>query len=230
MGAWDDLVGFGTALGNGVISVGKDMYFGAERTAEGLGMRGYDRTAAIGMENEYLVANLRSLVKGIVTAQDNPLFQLVSRILEKYYQWFPDDALEKVCKAASISTGYVAGRMVIGRQLALAIGLRIVSQIAATEAYQELAKKIGVSAAAGSTGVGTLLTLVMVQGVAQRASRASQRLRDRIPALWQELRSQRGLDVMYFLVEGPMSNYIDAIALAYRDLPTFQAEVRKLYQ
>jgi hypothetical protein len=230
MGAWDDLVGFGTALGNGVVSVAKDMYFGAERTAEGLGVRGYDRTAAIGLENEFLVKNLVDLVRGVVTAQDNPLYQLVVDILEKYYEWFPDDALEKVAKAASISTGYVGGRMLIGRQLAVAIAIRIVTQIAATEAYKELAKKIGVSAAAGSTGVGTLITLVMVQGVGQRASRASQRLRGRNPTLWQNLRSKRGRDMLYFLVEGPMANYIDAIDLACRNRPLFEQEVRKLYQ
>jgi len=229
MDAWDDLVGFSTALGNGMVSVAKDMYFGAERTAEGLGVRGYDRTAAIGLENEFLVKNLIDLVKGAVTAPDNPLYQLVVDILNRYYEWFPEDALQKVAKAASISAGYVTGRMVIGRQLAVAIALRVVTQIAATEAYQELAKKIGVSSAAGSTGVGTLITLVMVQGVAQRSSRASQRLRDRNAALWQELRSKRGRDMLYFLVEGPMANYMDAIDLAYRDRALFEAEVRKLY-
>jgi len=230
MGAWDDVLGFGTALGNGMVSVAKDMYFGAERTAEGLGVRGYDRTAAIGLENEYLVKNLVDLVRGVVTAPDNPLYQLVVDILQKYYEWFPEDALNKVAKAASISAGYVTGRMVIGRQLAVAIAFRIVTQIAATEAYQELAKKIGMSSAAGTTGVGTLITLVMVQGVAQRASRASQRLRDRNAALWQELRNNRGRDMIYFLVEGPMAPYMDGIDLAYRDRELFQQEVRKLYQ
>ena len=230
MGAWDDLVGFGTALGNGVISVGKDMYFGVERTAEGLGVRGFDRTAAIGLENEYLVNNLTDLVRFVVTAQDNPMYQLVVDILQKYYDCFPEDALQKVAKAASLSTGYVSGRMLIGRQLAVAIAIRIVTQIAATEAYKELATKIGVSSAAGATGVGTLITLVMVQGVGQRSSRASQRLRARNPALWQELRTKRGRDMLYFLVEAPMADYMDAIDLAYRNRPLFEQEVRKLYQ
>lgn len=234
MGAWDDLVGFGTALGNGIVSVGKDMYFGAERSAEGLGVRGYDRMAEIGLEDEYLVDNLKDLVS-LATSPDNPLHKLIAQILEKYYGFFPDDALDKVAKAASISTGYLTGRMVIGRQLVLAITYRIFAQIVATEAYKELAKKIGLASAGGASGVatagvGTVVFLTMMQGVAQRASKASYRLKVRNFSLWQDLRSKHGLDMLYFLVEGPMAKYMDAIDLAYKNRPLFEQEVRKLYQ
>jgi len=230
VGFLDDMVSYGTALGNGVISVGKDMYFGAERTAEGLGVRGYDRMAEIGLENQYLVTQLTNLVRTAVNLRDNPLYQIITTILGKYYEKFPDDALEKLCKASSIALGYGVGRMVIGKALAEAVAVRIAVQIAETAAYKEFAKKIGISAGAGATGVGTLITLVMGQGVGQRASRASQRLRARYPALWSELRARSGLDMIYFLVEGPMKQYMDAIDLATSNPTQFQIEVRRIYR
>jgi hypothetical protein len=231
VGAFDDLVSFSTALGNGIVSVGKDMYFGAERTAEGLGVRGYDRMAEIGLENQYLLDLLINLVRGAVTLQDNPLYKIVRTILEKYYQYFPDDVQAKLCKAAAIAVGYGTGRMVVGRMLAQAIALRIVVAIAETEAYKELVKKIGVAeAGAGAPLVGTLITLVMTQGVGQRSSRASRRLMDRNKTLWIELRNQSGLDMIYFLVESPMAPYMDAIDLATNAPQQFVIEVRKAYQ
>lgn len=230
MGAWDYLYDVGAALGNGVVSVGVDLYYGAERTAEGLGVSGWDRTAQIGFENEYLVNHLLNLVKSAPTAAENPLFKLITTILKRYYDKFPDDALQKIAKAAGIGGGYMAGRMIIGKAIAEKIALRIAAQIAATAAYRQFAQKIGVSAAAGSTGVGAVITLVMLQGVAQRASKASQRLKARNIQLWNDLRNQQGLDMLYFLVEAPLAQYMDAIDLAHRNAPLLEQEIQRIYQ
>lgn len=227
MGLWDTLAGVGTALGKGVFSVAQDLYFGAERTAEGLGIRGSNRSTEIGQENEYLV----SLLKDLVTGRGNPLLRLIKKILEKYYEQFPDEAMEQLAKAAQIGVGYMAGRLVIGKKLAELIALRLATQIAATAAYRQLATKIGVAIGAGATGVGMLITLVMVQGVGQRASQASQRLKVRNLSLWNDLRyNQGGLDMLYFLVEGPLANHMDAIDLAHRNPALFKMQVQKLYQ
>jgi hypothetical protein len=229
MGLFDNIVSFGTALRIGVISVGKDVYFGAERTAEGLGAGGYDRAAEIGLENDFLVHLLPRLFRGVVRFKDSPLYQIVETILEKYYEKFPEDALNTRINAAGITTGYLGGRMGIGRILAGEIAARIAVQIAETTAYKELAKKLGVSAAADSTGVGIPIGLIMAQGVAQRASRASQRLKSRNQMLWSLLRAQAGLDMIYFLVEDPMAQYLDAIDLATSNPTQFEIEVRKVY-
>jgi hypothetical protein len=230
MGMFDYLYDVGAALGNGVVSVGVDLYYGAERTAQGLGASGWDRTAEIGAENEYLVGHLIALVRSAPNAPNNPLYRLITTILKAYYDQFPEDALQKVAKAAGIGGAYMVGRMVIGKALAEKIALRIAAQIAATAAYRQFATKIGVSAAAGSTGVGAVITLVMVQGVAQRASKASQRLKARNVSLWNDLRRQQGLDMLFFLVEAPLAKYMDAIDLAHRNAPLFRQEVQRLYQ
>jgi hypothetical protein len=209
--------------------VATDLYLGAERTAEGLGARGWDRTGEIGLENEYLVRHLTELVKSPVTMRNNPLYKLITTILERYYQEFPDDALAKIAKAASIGGGYMAGRMLIGKALAEKIAVVLATKIAATAAFRQLATKLGVSAAAGSTGIGVVITLVMLQGVGQRASKASQRLQARNPQLWSELRRQNGLDMIFFLVEQPLANYMDAIELARCNKAMFDKDIRLLY-
>ncbi|MBI4903972.1 MAG: hypothetical protein HY820_10075 [Acidobacteria bacterium] len=226
----DDLIDVGKSIGNGIASVVVDLGYGAERTAEGLGIRGVDRIAQIGAENEYLANHLTNLVKGVITAADNPLFRLILKILEKYYEHIPEEILNKIGRTALKGAAYMGGRMVIGKKIAELIAIEIAKRVAATEAYKQLAKKIGVSAAAGATGVGVVITLAMVQGVAQRASKASQRLRSRNPQLWVELRNQGGLDMLFFLVEGPMEKYLNAIELAMRDKALFEEEIRKEYK
>lgn len=229
MGAWDYLVDFGTALGKGVVSVGEDLVGGVERTAQGLGVSGWDRSAEIGTENSLLVDILIALVKSAPDAPENPLFKIITRILEAYYDKFPDDALQKIYKAAAIGGGYMAGRMIIGKKLAEAVAKRIIARIAASAAFKQLATKIGVSAAAGSTGVGIVITLVMVQGVGQRASKASKRLKQRNRKLWDKLRAEGGLDMLYFLVEEPMAKYMDAIDMAANHAKIFEQELKDVY-
>ncbi|BDC51875.1 hypothetical protein F183_A41900 [Bryobacterales bacterium F-183] len=229
MGAWDHLIDFGTALGKGVVSVGEDLVGGVERTAQGLGTSGTARMSEIGTENAYLVDILIALVKSAPDAPENPLFKIITRILEAYYEKFPEDALQKIYKTAAIGAGYMAGRMIIGKKLAEAIAKRLIARIAASTAFKQLATKLGVSAAAGSTGVGIVITLVMVQGVGQRASKASKRLKARNRKLWDALRTEKGLDMLYFLVEEPMSKYMDAIDMATNHATLFEQELKDVY-
>jgi hypothetical protein len=77
----DDLVDVGTALGKGVCSAGMDIVYGIERTGEGLGIRGADRVAQIGSENEYLAKLLVELLKHGVTTIQSPLFRIIVEIL-----------------------------------------------------------------------------------------------------------------------------------------------------
>ena len=84
------------------------------------------------------------------------------------------------------------------------------------------------SAAAGSTGVGIPITLLMLQGVGQRASYASGRLRASHPELWAKLRAKRGMDMLYFLVEGPMAKHLELITAAKKNSLQWQIHVKNL--
>ncbi len=230
MGFFDDVADVATALGNGVYSVGEDIFYGAERTVEGIGLAGFDRSAEIGIENEYLARNLTALAKYGLQGPNSPLREIIVKILERYYGSFPEVAIRKLAKAAGIGGAYVAGRLVLGKKLATTIAVKVAKRIAATTAYKQLAKKLGVSGAAGATGVGAVVSLAMLQGVAQRASKASKRLKSKHPALWKDLRRQKGLDMLFFLVEKPLAKYLNAIEAAHKNSPLFQREVTKMYQ
>lgn len=62
--------------------------------------------------------------------------------------------------------------------------------------------------------VGVLNTLLKTQGVLQAASKASHRLHASSPMLWQFFRSRGGMDLIFFLVEDYLKEYVDRIGLA----------------
>lgn len=66
-------------------------------------------------------------------------------------------------------------------------------------AFKQLAKRLGIAAGSAASGVGWVITLIVCQGVAQRASDASRRLRVRSPKLYEKLRSSERLDLLFFL-------------------------------
>jgi hypothetical protein len=227
---WDDLVDVTTALGRGIYSVGQDIVLGVERTGEGFGAGGSGRQIQIARENEIIVGLIRDLFRYGIDAPQSPLFRIISMILEEYYAKFPEEALRKLAKAAGIGGAYVLGRMVIGKALVTAVAKVIAVKLAASAAYKQLAKKLAVSAGAGATGIGVPITLLMIQGVAQRASDASMRLRKNFPQLHRKLRAANGLDMLFFLVEKPLDKHLRAIAEAQKNTKLFEQRVQKVYQ
>ena len=180
----DDAVDVVTALGKGVYSVGQDVVLGVERTGEGLGRGGDGRMATIGCENRAMVSLVEGFVKYGISDQRSPLYKSIVHVLEHYYSFFPEQAINALAKQAGIGAGYTVGRMVIGKKLATAVATRIATTIAASAAYKQIAKRIGVSAGASATGIGTPIGLLMMQGFMQRSSHASVRLRAKNPQLY----------------------------------------------
>jgi hypothetical protein len=107
-----------------------------------------------------------------------------------------------------IGGGYLSGRMIIGKQIATLLARRIAARIAATETFKLLAKRLGVSAAAGASGIGIPITLLMVQGTLERAGQASRRLAASFPKLHAMLK-QRDLDMAWFLIEPHLDDLRD---------------------
>jgi len=101
--------------------------------------------------------------------------------------------------------------MVLSKKLAEAIALRIATTIAATTVYKTLASKISVSSGASATGIGAPIGLLMMQGVLQRSSIASQRLKINRPKLHNIMQQNGNLQFIYFIVEKPMEKYIHSI-------------------
>lgn len=228
MGFWADAYNVAVACGEGIVSVGEDLAYGVERTAQGLNFSNPSRQVAIATENELLAKLLADMVKHGINTPKNPLYRVVKLILSEYYQHIPEEILKKLAEKLGLKIAYYGGRMVIGKKIAEKIALKIAAKVALTAAYKQLAKKIGVSAGASATGVGIPISLLMLQGVVQRASKASQRLKKRQPALWLSMRQSGGLDMIYFIVEKPMQPYIDGIAMAKTNAPAFRRRLESL--
>jgi len=199
------------ALGRGVYSVGQDVVLGFDRTTEGLGFGDDGRVAQIGFENRILAGLLSDLVKKGFNNRNNPLFKAISVILENYYLSLSDEDIQKIAKQVGVGASYTLGRMVLGKKLAEAVALRIATSIAASAAYKILASKIGVSSGVSATGIGAPIGLLMMQGVLQRSSLASQRLRVKRPQLYKALQQRGNLQFIYFILEKPMEKHINAI-------------------
>ena len=199
------------ALGQGVYSVGQDVVLGFDRTTEGLGFGNDGRVGEIGYENRVLVGLLNNLVKQGVNNRNSPLFKAISIILEHYYLSLSDEDILKVAEKVGVGASYSLGRMVLGKKLAEAIALRVAISIAASATYKALASKVGVSAGASATGIGAPIGLLMMQGVLQRSSLSSKRLKMHRPKLFNALQKNGNLQFIYFIVEKPMEKHIKAI-------------------
>ncbi|MET0064708.1 MAG: hypothetical protein ABW076_00010 [Candidatus Thiodiazotropha sp.] len=226
----DDSIDVVVALGKGIYSVGQDIALGVERTGEGLGLGEDGRVSAIGRENNAMVSLIERFVKYGVSDQSSPLYKSIVYVLEHYYSCFPDQAIDILAKQAGIGAGYTVGRMVVGKKLATAVASRIAVAIAASAAYKQLARRIGVSAGASTTGIGTPIGLLMMQGLLQRSSHAAMRLRMKSPKLYAILQRNGDLHLLYFLLEKPLEKYVQAISTAERNNAQFQSAIKRKYR
>ncbi len=225
----DDVVDVAVALGKGVYSVGEDLAYGIERTAEGIGFGEDGRVATIGHENSAMIDLMGEFLEYGLSDDRSPLFRIIVHVLEHYYSYFPDSAIDYLAKQAGIGAAYGAGRLVIGKKLATVVAGRITIAIAKSAVYKRLAKKIGVSAGASFTGLGTPIGLLMMQGVMQRASYAALRLRGKSPTLYRILKEHGDLQLLYFLVEEPLKKYVEGVSLAEQNVQSFRRNVDFVY-
>jgi hypothetical protein len=213
----DDVLEFGIGLGEVVADVGQDIVFGLERSAQSLGAGEDGRQAEIGAENERAFDVICEALSRAPGAANHPLTRIVAHIMTRYYDALPDEMIDALARKARIVIGTTVARQLVKRQvkamLVRTVVPRIAASIASSAIYRGIATRLGVSAGATASGVGTLLGLVLFQGLLQRASEASRRLRSVAPDLHHILQRD-GLDMIYFLVERPMASHIQAIVTA----------------
>jgi hypothetical protein len=198
-GFWSTAWDMTKAVGKGVYSVGEDLVGGAARTARGLNIFNTEELAKIGAQNERAYHLLKDLI-----SNGDSLHKLVNFVIEHFYSRLSEERKNKIDEGIRrgllIGGAKVVGRMVIGKQLATMLAKRLAGRIAASAAYKTLAKKLGVSAGAGATGIGLPITLLMLQGTLERAGKASERLAGKEPELHRVLK-QHNLDMAWFLIE-----------------------------
>lgn len=215
-------------VARGAVSVGKDIYHGADRTIEGLNFFDQDRQVEIAVENEMVVKLVTNTFKSAVGAASNPLTQLAGAILGAYMITVPDDVIEEMAKDAGVSYAPTAVGKYLGKLVAAKITERVLRRVVKTKLFKMLAKKIGISAGAAATGVGAPISLLMWQGMAQKASKASRRLKKIDPKLHRELRRKGGLDMLYFIAEKQLKPYVHGVAMARKNPKVFEFMLRAL--
>ncbi len=194
----DEVANFASSVGDGVVSVGEDLVGGVRRTGRGLNIFDTAEGARIGAENERAYGVIVSLVRN-----ESVIRKTVSIAIQDIYDKLPANKKEivndKLIEAGVRLGGYVTGRMIVGSAIARRIALKIAGRIASGQVYKMIAKKIGVSAGASATGIGIPIALLMLQGVLERAARASRKLARENPELYRELKKEN-LDMAWFLV------------------------------
>lgn len=229
MSVVDEALDISSALGNGVYAIGQDIVFGFQRTGQGYGLGEDGRVGEIGYENQAMVELLQKVAEYGITDPKSPLHQVIYYVLENYYSHLPESVLNKVASEARVGVAYAAGRLVIGKKLARAVAVRVAVAIAATAVYKSIAVRIGVAAGTSATGIGVPIGLLIGQGIMQRSSRASRRLRKKSPELYRKLRRKGDLQLLYFIVERPLEKYVEAIALAERSPKEFREKVDSIH-
>ncbi len=210
----EDAIDVALALGKGVYSVGQDLVYGLDRTGEGVGLGNRGRISEIGYENQALYNLMKEFIKLGIQNKKSPIFKSIVTILEHYYMCMPDYVVLKLAKQAGVAASYTSGRMVVGKSLAEAVTVRIATSIATSATYRMLAQKLGISSGMSATGVGLPISMLMMQGILQRSSLSATRLRIKAPMLHNKLRQNGNYQFLYFILEKPLSKYIEVIAKA----------------
>jgi phosphate/sulfate permease len=227
-GYLDPLIDISVVLGKGVYSVGEDIVYGIERTAEGLGASGSVRITEVGLENEQM-GNLLIEALKYPLEEKGTLYKAIKIILLEYYSKFPEETLRIIAEKAGIGVGFLAGRMLIGRQIVVSVTKRILLKIAASQGFKQLSSKLGLSAVATATGVGSVVGLLMLQGMLQRASNGRKELEEWLPSISKKLKKEGNLDLLYFLIEGPMKKQLNAIKTATNSPKQFEDTAKIIY-
>ncbi len=119
----------------------------------------------------------------------------------------------------------------VATYVAVIVAIQIAKQIAITishsQSYQNFLKSRAASKnAKGLAGVA--VSLLKFQGTLQIASRGSMGLKSKCPVLWSQLRDRGGLDLLYFLIEDYVTEYVDRISLAERNPTMFVQMINSL--
>ena len=204
---------------SGVISIPVDLFYGVRRTAEDVGLMGRD----VRLENQAERERLVNLI-GEVFRNRNILIRPVEIILDHFFDVLPDDALQRLVSAAPGIASAVAPT--VARSVARSQAKKQLSKLIATKIVERAITR-AVAQRVAKFGVGLVVSGVLLQGTLERASNASQRLRQDHPVIYRQIRSEN-LDMIYFLVEDFMTPYLAAIKLSTTNQTEFQRLLREI--
>lgn len=201
------------AIISGIVSIPVDVYYGARRTAEDVGFFGNDVRLENAAERERLI----SLIGRVFNGDHRMLINMIEIILNQFFDKVPDSVLQRMASAAGMRALEFGVRSATKTFLINLISSRIINRAVSRAAIQRVTK----------IAVGMILTAAIWQGLLERASNASQRLRISNSGIYQTFRNQN-LDMIYFLIEDHVQPYLEAVKIADTNSAEFQRLLREI--
>lgn len=188
----------GKAAIQGIVSIPKDIAYGARRTAEDLfgnqKVRNENRA-----ERERGIRVIKMAID-FGSSESGLIREMVKLVLTEFYDLLPDSAIESIAKKAGIGASFMTGRTSAQLMLTTLISRQIAEKIATQVTAQRVVK----------FGVGAAASALIIQGFIEQASEASKRLSLTNPRLYEKFRD-RNLDMAYIIIEDSMSPFLKAI-------------------
>lgn len=188
----------GKAAIKGIVSIPKDIAYGARRTAEDLfgnqKVRNENRA-----ERERGIRAIKMAID-FGSSESGLIREMVKLVLTEFYDLLPDSAIESIAKKAGIGASFMTGRTSAQLMLTTLISRQIAEKIATQVTAQRVVK----------FGVGAAASALIIQGFIEQASEASKRLSLTNPRLYEKFRD-RNLDMAYIIIEDSMSPFLKAI-------------------
>lgn len=201
------------AIGQGVLSVPETLLDGLKRTAEGLEFWDVEQEIKIGGQNERALKALKKLYQFGLSTYNSPIEKAVRIILFHFYESLPKTEKEKISNLAVTKGIFMSSKLITSTALSAYVSDKIAKKIIVTDLIKRIFKYVS----------SVELTLLTMQGILYRAGSASERLRKKFPIIFMEMRN-KNLDMLYFLIEHPMTKYLEALRLNRMNLPITLSE------
>lgn len=201
---------------DGFISIPQNIGAGVRRTFEDVGLLGEKRRSRNIAENKRAYNAIRKAIE-FARSDAGPIAQAVRIILNEFYDEVPDPVITEAARKAGVASTYLTTRVATQLALVNLISRKLTSQIATKIVARSLTR----------IGVGITVSAVIIQGMLENASTASQRLRKQHPAIYQKLR-ENNLDMIYFMIEDPMSDIMALLRTKKSNPEEFDQKMREL--
>lgn len=202
----------GEAIVKGVLEIPVDLYYGGRRTMEDVGLFGAEVRQQNAEERDRVGALIAQAVRNRQTLQ-----RLIEVIVFDFLDKLPESTQSKLNDSLSLSGVKFTSKKAAQFTLSAYLGKKLTEKIVTRVVAKRLAK----------FGVGLAISAVLIQGMIERASNASQRLAKINPGLFAKLKAEN-LDMIYFLAEEELAPFVTTDALQIRDPSAYDAFLQKL--
>lgn len=188
------LLELGGAVVEGIVSIPTDLYYGTRRTGEDLGVFGRE----VQKENQEELQRIGKLIRSAMEDR-NVIQRTVMLILDDFFEHLPEPVRATILEKASDAGAKIAART--GTQLGLSrvIGEILAKRIAERIMVQRLVK----------IGTSLVLSAIVLQGLIERSSNASKRLKNANRRLYDTLR-KHNVEPLYFTLEEVLAPVVSA--------------------